>query len=55
MKNISKEVASGTLTFVDVSFSQFIVECNIKLGVLNEAASKKYYGNIKVAQTENER
>lgn len=54
MMNIGKEVASGTLTFVDVSFSQFVVECNIKLGVLNEAASRKY-GNIKVAQTENER
>lgn len=57
LKNTSKEVASGTLTFVDVSFFQFIVECNsnVKLGVLNEAASRKYYGNIKVAQTVNER
>lgn len=50
-----KEIASGTLTSVDVSFSQFITECNIKLGVLNEAASRKYYGNIEIAQTENER
>lgn len=50
-----KEIASGTLTSVDVSFSQFITECNIKLDVLNEAASRKYYGNIEIAQTENER
>jgi len=52
--NIGKETASGMLTF-DVSFFQFIVECNIKLGVLNEAAPRKYYGNIKVTQTENEK
>lgn len=52
LKNISKKVVLGMLTFVDVSFSEFIVECNIKLGVLNEAP-RKHYGNIKVAQTEN--
>jgi hypothetical protein len=52
---LKRGAASGAPTFVDVLFSRLIVERNIKPRVLNEAAPRKYYGNIKAAQTENER
>lgn len=43
--------------FVDVSFSRFNMERNMKKqarGISRGAAPRKYYGNIKVAQTMNE-